>query len=84
MAGIVGVDPNPLTLRELIWMADSKRRDAWSHTAATLSLIANVHRNPKKRSKTYTPAEFHPFVETRNTKVGVGVLKDLFVKKRAT
>ena len=76
------MDPKPLTLRELIWMADARRRDDWSHTAAMLSLIANAHRNPRKRARPYTPAEFHPFIEARNTKVGVGVLKDLFVKKR--
>jgi len=81
----VGVNPNPLTLRELIWMVGARRQDQWSHTAAVLALTANVHRNPKKRSKPYSPAEFHPLVERKPvtiTKTGIRVLKRVFVDKR--
>jgi len=81
----VGVDPNPLTLRELIWMVGARRQDQWSHTAAVLALTANVHRNPKKRSKPYSPAEFHPLVERKLVtiaKTGIRVLKRVFVDKR--
>lgn len=81
----MGVDPNPLTLRELIWMVGARRQDQWSHTAAVLALTANVHRNPKKRSKPYSPAEFHPLVERKPvtiSKSGIRVLKRVFVDKR--
>lgn len=81
----MGVDPNPLTLRELIWMVGARRQDQWSHTAAVLALTANVHRNPKKRSKPYSPAEFHPLVERKPVtiaKTGIRVLKRVFVDKR--
>ena len=30
-----------LTLRELMWMADGKRRDAWKHTSALLAMHYN-------------------------------------------
>ncbi len=70
-------------------MADARRKDQWSHTAAVLALTANVHRNPKKRSKPYSPAEFHPLVErtpnpegTRIDKIGIRVLKRVFVDRR--
>jgi len=66
-------------------MADARRKDQWSHTAAVLALVANVHRNPKKRSKPYSPAEFHPFVERKPVTIeqaGIRVLKRVFVDKR--
>jgi len=85
LAGIAGVDPGPLTLRELIWMVDARRQDQWSHTAAVMALVANVHRNPKRRSSPYAPAEFHPLAERKQVsvaKVGVRVLKDVFVDRK--
>ena len=84
MAGIVGVDPLPLTLRELVWMAEARRRDQWSHTATLLAMTANVNRNPKKRATPYSPLDFHPLVERRTDKpkVGVGVLKTVFVRHK--
>ena len=45
---MIGVDPGPFTLRELVWMADARQTDAWNHTAAVLAMLANTHRNPKK------------------------------------
>ena len=81
----MGVDPNPLTLRELVWMVGARRQDQWSHTAAVMALVANVHRNPKKRSKPYSPTEFHPLVERKPVtiaKTGIRVLKRVFVDRR--
>ena len=66
-------------------MCDARRQDQWSHTAALMALIANVHRNPKKRSRPYLPADFHPLVERKPVsieKVGIRVLKRVFVDKR--
>lgn len=66
-------------------MVGARRQDQWSHTAAMLALTANVHRNPKKRSKPYSPAEFHPLVERKPVtiaKTGIRVLKRVFVDKR--
>jgi len=84
LAGIVGVDPAPLTLRELIWMSDARRQDQWTHTATSMALLANIHRNPKKRSQPFTPLEFHPLAKPKQSKpakVGLRVLKNVFVDK---
>jgi len=40
-------------------MAEGRSRAAWDHTAALLSMLANVNRDPKGRG--YSPAEFHPY-----------------------
>jgi len=66
-------------------MVDARRQDQWSHTAAVMALVANVHRNPKRRSSPYAPAEFHPLAERKQVsvaKVGVRVLKDVFVDRK--
>ena len=60
MAGIVGIDPGPLTLRELVWMADGRVRQSWVHTSSVLAMIANVNRDPKK-TRAFRPDDFNPF-----------------------
>ncbi len=49
LAGIVGVHPGPLTLRELVWMAEAHRKEAWQHTSTIIATLANIHRDPKKK-----------------------------------
>jgi hypothetical protein len=41
-------------------MADARQNSEWNHTAQLLSLIANANRDPK-RSRAFTPDDFHPF-----------------------
>ncbi len=36
LAGVIGLAPGPFTLRELVWMADSRQTDAWNHTAVCI------------------------------------------------
>ena len=84
MAGVAGVDPGPLTLRELFWMAEGRSRDAWNRTSLLCALIANAHRNPKKGSA-FKPANFHPYAAKqkeglRITADNITVLKDVFVR----
>lgn len=74
-----------MTLRELVWMVDARRRDEWQHTSAVLAMLANVHRNPKKKPQPFTPAEFNPLVTERKkaqVKTGVRTLKTIFVDQR--
>ena len=54
-AGILGVDPGPFTLRELLVMAEGRSRAAWNHTGSMMALLANINRDPKRRSKPYRP-----------------------------
>lgn len=64
-------------------MAQSKRRDAWDHTALLVSVVANIMRDPKK-GKTVTAEEIHPFYAKPKqvVKVPLTVLRDVFVKKK--
>ena len=54
------MDPGPLTLRDLVLMADARRRDEWSRFSNLLCLLANVNRDPRK-TKAFTPQDFFPF-----------------------
>jgi hypothetical protein len=66
-------------------MADARRKESWSHTAAFMALTANVHRNPKKKGSPFSPLDFHPLIsreKPKPTKVGVGILKEVFVNRR--
>jgi hypothetical protein len=39
--------------------------------------MANIHRDKKKRSKPFTPSDFHPFATPKeNIVVGIEALKD--------
>ena len=50
LAGAIGIDPGPLTYRELVWMAEGRDRHAWRHTSEVLAMILNVNRaDPKAR-----------------------------------
>ena len=83
-AGIVGIDPGPFKLRQLLVMAEAKSRQAWNHTASILAMLANTHRDPKK-SRAARPADFHPHHRNEKpaaTKTGINVLKQVFVDRR--
>lgn len=69
-------------------MADAASRDRWQHTASLMALLANCHRDANK-SRAFRPKDFHPFekprrsaVERKPPKVGIGVLKQVFVDRR--
>ena len=41
-AGILGVNPNPFTLRKLVWMIENKGKFEWSQTASLIALAVNL------------------------------------------
>ncbi|MGE0606565.1 MAG: hypothetical protein AB7O62_05500 [Pirellulales bacterium] len=59
LAGIVGVDPSPFTLRELAWMAEGRQRESWNHTSQVLAMLFNAHRD-RQKTQAAVPADFHP------------------------
>jgi len=61
-------------------MAEARQRDEWTRTASVMALVANTQRDPKK-GRPFRPADFDPFqhATSRTPKVGVGVLKSVFV-----
>lgn len=78
MAGVVGIDPGPLTLRELFWMADGRRRDAWDRTANLIAALFNAVPDHTGKRKPRQPSEFHPFYRPAKPKkivVGIEALK---------
>ena len=84
----MGVNPLPLSLRELVWMAESGRISRWEPFASLLCLLANVHRDTKKKPTPFTPADFLPNSKTKKSqrieldeKETVEVLRMLFCRK---
>ena len=74
-----------MTLRELVWMAEARCREAWNHTSAVLALLANIHRDPKK-GKAFKPSDFNPYEVKRGQGVplragNIGLLKQVFVRR---
>jgi len=69
-------------------MAEARLEDEWNHTSAVLALLANVHRDPKKR-RAFRPEDFHPYrrrasVGTRITRENIGLLKKAFLSAGAS
>ncbi|MDX9911214.1 MAG: hypothetical protein RBS39_05235 [Phycisphaerales bacterium] len=66
-------------------MAEARQRHDWAMTSSLLALLANCHRDPKK-SRPLKPADFDPFARATNQSdripTDVGVLKDVFIKKK--
>lgn len=42
-------------------MAEGRSKDAWSRTAAILSMLANANRDPQKRRQPFRPSDFNPY-----------------------
>lgn len=63
-------------------MADGRSRDEWARMSALMALTANCHRDPKK-TRALKPRDFDPFARSAAPpKVGVEVLKDVFIHGR--
>lgn len=63
-------------------MAEARGRDAWAHTSAVMTLIANVNRDPKK-TRPFKPSDFDPYSakDRRENAIEVSdmtVLRDAF------
>jgi len=57
---MLGIDPSPYTLREMVWMLKGKRIHDWGQTGSIVAIIANANRNPKRRRAPYQIADFVP------------------------
>jgi hypothetical protein len=78
LAGMCGVDPGPLTLRELVWMVEGHGRDAWERTSTLCALMVNTSpaRNPK--AKPIEPGAFNPYrPRRRRRREGFEIGKDV-------
>lgn len=65
-------------------MAEARAKVQWNHTASILALIANCHRDPKKRPRPFTFTDFHPNPPKRTRRVDgmapISILKTVFVE----
>jgi hypothetical protein len=68
-------------------MEDGRSRREWARTSAQLALLANVHRDPKRRA--FKPADFDPYARRGeassrivDTKTAFGAMRAAFVGKR--
>jgi hypothetical protein len=87
LAGIVGVNPEPFTLRELCNMAQGRNRAEWSRTAYIAATIINS--NPfRKSTRPVQPCELNPYAqqEQQDKKpdyyISVKTLANAFIKKQ--
>ena len=64
-------------------MAEARQRESWARTASVMALIANANRDPKK-TRPFKPSDFDPFARASKSapKVGIGVLKSVFIEGR--
>lgn len=78
------MNPDPFTLRELVWMVEGRGKFEWSQTASLMALAANLVRDPRK-GRAATPSDFNPFAPRPPTPVLKGkemlaALKAAFIK----
>lgn len=48
-------------MRELGLAKRGVSREQWSHTSAIIAYLLEPHRDPKQRSRPYSPDDFNPF-----------------------
>ena len=67
LAGVLGVHPDPFTLRELYEMTQSRQKQDWQHTSNLMALLANLL--TFNRSHTFKAADFDPFAQSQSSSV---------------
>lgn len=50
-------------------MANGRGQHEWQQTGSMLALIANVHRDPKRRSEPFKVADFDPYAKRKEPEV---------------
>lgn len=58
-------------------MAEGRERANWQHTSAILAFMAEPHRDRKKRSRPFRPADFNPYCSGRKRRSGIS--RDRFI-----
>ena len=66
-------------------MAEAKGKHDWGIASSVLALLANAHRDPKKKPTPFSPADFNPYLARRAVGIkldagNIGFLKQVFVK----
>jgi len=81
VAGYLGINPDPFTIRELWLMSEGKQREEWEHTAQIMMIIQNV--NCTKRKDMKSADYFNPLIpKNKKQQVGKFVTKDFSILKK--
>lgn len=62
LGAVAGLDPEPRTLRELLWSAEAADRAQWNRTFAILTQIYNANRPAE--ADPIEPLMFCPWIDT--------------------
>ena len=54
-------------------MHEARRRNEWAHTANLMALIANCHRDPKRRARPFDAVDFLPWDLRRGVRRSAGM-----------
>lgn len=69
-------------MRELVAMAEERRRHDWSIASNLMALIANTQRD-RKRTRPFKASDFDPLGKpAQPIRADVSVLKDVFIDRR--
>jgi len=65
-------------------MAEARDKWQWNHTASVMALLAEIHRDHKKKPTPFQAADFHPHMRRAKaseplTRETFGMMKELFV-----
>jgi len=74
----LGIDPGPFSLRELWWMSEAiefRDKTEWNRISALMALLCNINRDPK-RTKSFSPADFNPYMQKQAARQNVIEVKD--------
>lgn len=63
LAGRLGIDPHPYSLRELTEMENARATEEWDHTSAILATIVNCR--PFRKGRLVDPQKLHPIRRKR-------------------
>ena len=63
-------------------MAEARQRHDWSMASGIMCLIAEIHRDPRRRSRPFAPADFDPFAPGTREHRLPGSIEDLKVLLR--
>jgi hypothetical protein len=84
---VIGINPEPFTLRELLHMHEGKARHDWQIASSHMALLANINRDPKK-GRSLKPADFDPTHKAMRSselpKAGVEVMKQAIIDGKAS
>jgi hypothetical protein len=79
------LNPDPYTLRELVWMFQAHQKEVWDHTCLIVCTVANANRDPK--TPAIDPGKLNPYRQSQEIEVpinsngeDIAILKAMFIK----